>query len=170
MTISEAPAASKAVRRRPDRKPLMRRMMLAVRRLILDLRVAYFRHLGMTIGRDTQISLKARIDKTNPRGIHIGDETLIAFDATVLAHDLVRVGHYDTYIGDRCFIAARSVILPGIHIGDGCIIAAGAVVTKDVPSGSIVAGNPGTIIKSGIKTLKWGVLEEAYRAALEIAV
>lgn len=135
--------------------------------MLLDLRVAYFRHLGMTIGRDTQISLKARIDRTNPRGVHIGDGTLIAFDATVLTHDLARVGHYDTFIGRNCFIAARSVILPGIHIGDSCIVAAGAVVTKDVPDGSIVAGNPARVVRSGIKTMKWGVLEDAYREALQ---
>lgn len=167
MTISEAPVSLGPVRRRPDRKPPIRRLALAVRYALLDLRVAYFRRLGMTIGRDTQISLKARIDRTNPRGVHIGDGTLIAFDATVLTHDLARVGHYDTFIGRNCFIAARSVILPGIHIGDSCIVAAGAVVTKDVPDGSIVAGNPARVVRSGIKTMKWGVLEDAYREALQ---
>lgn len=160
-------AIAPVTRRRPDRKPPIRRLALAVRHVLLDMRVAYFRRLGMTIGRDTQISLKARIDRTNPRGIHIGDGTLIAFDATVLAHDLARVGHYDTFIGKNCFIAARSVVLPGIRIGDSCIVAAGAVVTKDVPDGSIVAGNPAQIKRSGVKTMKWGVLEDAYREALK---
>lgn len=37
-----------------------------------------------------------------------------------------------------------------IHIGDRCIIAPNTVVIKDVPSGSIVSGVPGKIIKSGI--------------------
>jgi len=167
MTISEAPVSLGPVRRRPDRKSPMRRLAVAARNAVVDLRTAYFRRLGMTIGRDTQISLKARIDRTNPRGIHIGDGTLIAFDATVLAHDLARVGHYDTFIGKNCFIGARSIVLPGIRIGDGCIVATGAVVTKDVPAGSIVAGNPAQIKRSGIKTMKWGVLEDAYREALQ---
>jgi maltose O-acetyltransferase len=37
--------------------------------------------------------------------------------------------------------------LPGITIGDNSIIAAGSVVTKDVPTNSIVAGNPAKILK-----------------------
>lgn len=168
--MSDIIARAPIVRRKPDQKSGLRRFLLSGRRAVLDLRVSYFRRLGMTIGRDTQISLKARMDKTNPRGIHIGDGTLIAFDATILAHDLARIIHSDTYIGSNCFIGCRAIIMPGVKIGDGCIVAAGSVVTVDVPPGSIVAGNPGRAIKSGIRTLKWGVLEDAYQAALEIAV
>jgi len=45
-------------------------------------------------------------------------------------------------VGNNVFIGANSVILPNVKIGDNCIIAAGSIVTKDVPSGSVVAGNP----------------------------
>jgi len=168
--MSDITARTPIVRRKPDSKGGLIRFLLSGRRALLDLRVAYFRHLGMTIGRGTQISLKARLDRTNPRGVHIGDGTLIAFDATILAHDLARVIHSDTYIGSNCFIGCRAIIMPGIKIGDGCIVAAGAVVTTDTPSGSIMAGNPARVLKSGIRTLKWGVLEDAYQAALEISV
>ena len=37
-----------------------------------------------------------------------------------------------------------------ITIGDNCIIGAGAVVVKDVPSNSIVVGNPGRVIGNRI--------------------
>lgn len=169
MTISEAPIIlGGPVRRKPDGRPPLRRLALAIRHALLDLRVAYFRSLGMTIGDDTQISLKARIDRTNPRGIHIGSGTLIAFDATVLTHDLVRVMHADTYIGANCFIGCRSVILPGVRIGDSCVVAAGSVVTKSISAGSIVAGNPARILKSGVVTRKWGVLEDQYQVALKL--
>lgn len=154
------------VRKRPDRKGPLRRAALAARRAILAARVLYFRKLGMEIGDDTQISLKARIDKTNPRGIHIGSGTLIAFDATVLAHDLARVIHTDTHIGGNCFIGTRAIVLPGVTIGDNCIVAAGAVVNADVPSGSVVVGNPARIVRSGIRTRKWGVLEDAFQEAV----
>jgi len=40
--------------------------------------------------------------------------------------------------------------MPGVSIGDEVIVAAGSVVTKDVPSNSIVAGNPARIVKTGI--------------------
>lgn len=168
MTISEAPIVLGPVRRKPDRRPPLRRVAIAVRNALLDLRVVYFRSLGMQIGPDTQISLKARIDRTNPRGIHIGRGTLIAFDATVLSHDLARVLHSDTYIGANCFIGCRSVILPGVRIGDSCVVAAGSVVTKDVPSGSIIAGNPARVVRSEIETLKWGVLKDQFNAALQL--
>lgn len=51
-------------------------------------------------------------------------------------------------IGSDVWIGGSSVILPGITIGDNSIIAAGSVVTKDVPTNSIVAGNPAKILKS----------------------
>ena len=46
-----------------------------------------------------------------------------------------------TKIGNNVRIGSNATILP-VSIGDGCIIGAGSVVTKDVPSGSIVYGNP----------------------------
>jgi maltose O-acetyltransferase len=49
-------------------------------------------------------------------------------------------------IKDDVWIGARVIILPGITIGRGSIVGAGSVVTKDVPSFSIVAGNPARII------------------------
>jgi acetyltransferase-like isoleucine patch superfamily enzyme len=66
----------------------------------------------------------------------------------------------DTRIGEDCFIGARSIILPGVTIGDNCVVGSGSVVTKDVPTGSIVAGNPAQIIRSGIKTLEFGRLKD----------
>lgn len=174
MTIDNLPPRiegsppQRRVRRAPDRKGIFKRLMLMARMYIISLRTKYFRYLGMDIHLDTQISLKANLDRTNPRGIHIGQGTLVAFGAVILTHDLSRVLHSDTYIGKNCFIGAHSIILPGIRVGDGSIIATGSVVTKDVEPGSIVAGNPARLIKTGIKTRKWGVLEEAYREALTI--
>ena len=53
-----------------------------------------------------------------------------------------------TFIGNDVWIGADAIVLGGITIGNGAVIGAGAVVTKDVPPYSIVAGNPGMIIKS----------------------
>lgn len=50
-------------------------------------------------------------------------------------------------IGKNVWIGDKVTILPGVTIGDGAIIAANAVVTKNVPSYSIVAGNPARILK-----------------------
>lgn len=51
----------------------------------------------------------------------------------------------DTVIGNDVWIGYDSLILPGVNIGDGSIIAARSVVTRDVPSYSIVGGNPASV-------------------------
>jgi maltose O-acetyltransferase len=44
------------------------------------------------------------------------------------------------------YLGARSIVLPGVEIGDGAIIGAGSVVRRDVPAGTIVAGNPAEVV------------------------
>lgn len=46
-------------------------------------------------------------------------------------------------IGDNVMIGAGSVVLPRLAVGADSIIGAGAIVTKDVPTKSIIIGNPG---------------------------
>lgn len=50
-------------------------------------------------------------------------------------------------IEDNVWIGGSATILPGVTVGRNSIIAAGAVVTKDVPSNSIVRGNPARLIR-----------------------
>lgn len=56
----------------------------------------------------------------------------------------------NTTFGDGCFMNFNYVILDiaTITIGDNCVIAAGAVVTKDIPSGTLVAGVPARVIRT----------------------
>jgi acetyltransferase-like isoleucine patch superfamily enzyme len=113
---------------------------------------------GMDIGEDCMISFSARLDKTYPRGIHIGDSTAINFGAVILTHDFTRDMHVDTRIGSRCQIGANSFIMPGVTIGDECMVAPASVVMKDVPPNTIVAGNPARMVERGITTGRWGKL------------
>ena len=113
---------------------------------------------GMDISRTARISFGAKLDKTNPKGIHIGDESYVASGAIILSHDFCKNIHADTYIGTRCFIGINTVVMCGVRIGDNCVIGAGAIVTKDVPSNCIIAGNPARIIRDGIETIKFGQL------------
>lgn len=112
----------------------------------------------MDISKSARVSLGAKLDKTHPLGIHIGDESYIASGSIIFSHDFCRSMHNDTYIGKRCFIGANAIIMAGVKIGDEVIIGSGSIVTKDVPSNSIVAGNPARIIKSDIKTTTYGKL------------
>lgn len=50
-------------------------------------------------------------------------------------------------IGSNVFIGTNSVILGNIKVGDNVLIGACSFVNMDVPSNSIVAGNPAKVIK-----------------------
>jgi acetyltransferase-like isoleucine patch superfamily enzyme len=144
----------------------LRLSVLYIRDGLLAARLWFLRRImRMHIHPTVRISLKANLDLTNPGGVHIDEGTYVAFNAVVLAHDMSRLLMVDTYIGKNCFIGAYSIIMPGVRIGDECIVGSGSVVTVDVPPHSIVAGNPAKIIRSGIRTRKWGILEEAYAKA-----
>jgi acetyltransferase-like isoleucine patch superfamily enzyme len=110
----------------------------------------------MDIGKGSRISLSARLDRTHPQGIHIGEATAIAFEAAILTHDFVNKRHLDVHIGKWCFIGARSVIMPGVTIGDHCIVSSASVVMKDVPPNSLVLGNPARVMESKISTSPLG--------------
>jgi acetyltransferase-like isoleucine patch superfamily enzyme len=111
----------------------------------------------MDIGEGSIISLSAKLDKTNPRGVHIGKYSVVAFGAAILTHDWVNNRHRDVHVGDNCFIGAHAIILPGVTIGDHCIVSAASVVARDVPAGSLVAGNPARVVESNVKTTHYGV-------------
>jgi serine O-acetyltransferase len=49
-------------------------------------------------------------------------------------------------LGDRVWVGTNAVIVGGIKIGDNVLIAPNAYVNVDVPSNSIVIGNPAQII------------------------
>lgn len=58
-------------------------------------------------------------------------------------------------IGDNVCMNANSVVVGGIRIGDNVLIAPGAFVNFDVPSDSVVIGNPGRIIPKERPTDKY---------------
>lgn len=53
-------------------------------------------------------------------------------------------------VGNRVWFGNTSTILKGVTISDDSIIGTCSLVTKDVPTNSVVAGNPAKVIKSGV--------------------
>jgi acetyltransferase-like isoleucine patch superfamily enzyme len=50
-------------------------------------------------------------------------------------------------IRNKAWIGARAIITKGVTVGEGAIVGAGSVVTRDVPSWTIVGGNPAGVIR-----------------------
>lgn len=150
-------AASQPVSMSDKPKPLITRLRTKANASVRALYRFYLTRVwGMDIAPTAHVSLSARLDKTNPRGIHVGDESVVTFDVVLLTHDFVNKVHRDVRIGKRCLIGARSVIQPGVTIGDNCIVAIASVVMKDVPPNCVVAGNPARVVERGIETGPYG--------------
>lgn len=124
----------------------------------------YNRAWGMHLGRGVKISRSAKLDLTNPRGIHVGDWTILTFNSCLLSHDMQSNRRLDTRIGSHCFVGARAIIMPGVTIGNHCVVGAGSVVTSDVPANSMVCGNPARVVRSDIVTGRWGITDATFLA------
>lgn len=95
-------------------------------------------------------------------GIYIDDEVFIGPKVNLITinHDINPFNRNTTickpiHIEKRVWIGVAATILPGVRIGENSIIGANAVVTKDVPSNTIVGGNPAKVIKT-IDVEKYG--------------
>lgn len=134
-------------------KNIFRKLIHFVGNFIRFAHLTKLKILGVKIGKNTMISLGAKIDVHRGEVI-IGDNCLITSGVKILSHDgasrMINIddfGNGRVIIGNNIFIGVNAVILKGVNIGDNSVIGAGTVVTRDVPPQSLVVGNPGKIIR-----------------------
>jgi len=141
-----------------------------------DVKIYDFVNLyGCEIGDETKIGTFVEIQKGAKIGrrVKVSSHTFICEGVTI--EDEAFIGHGVTFTNDlypratnasgslqtdedwkvvptlvrrRASIGSGSTILCGIEIGEGAIVGAGSVVTKDVPAGTVVAGNPARVLRA----------------------
>lgn len=104
--------------------------------------------LKMKVGQQTSFALKVMPDMMFPEKISVGDNAVIGYNTTILAHEYLieeyRIG--EVVIGDEVMIGANTTILPGVTIGRRAIVSAATLVNADVPEGAFAGGNPMRVI------------------------
>ncbi|HEX3784322.1 MAG TPA: DapH/DapD/GlmU-related protein [Pseudonocardiaceae bacterium] len=101
------------------------------------------------IGAGTFINREVYLEAVAP--ISIGRDCQLGPQVMVVTshHDRLPTGRISTVpegrevrIGDRAWVGARVLILPGVTIGDDVVIGAGSVVTKDCVKPGVYVGSP----------------------------
>ena len=135
----------------------------------LRLRIFLYRKVGMKIGRNCVVrrgvylaspnelevgdgSFIGRANLYCTGGVKIGKNVNVSDGAVIITakHDVNSPAFEALYepitVADWAWIATNAIVLAGVTVGEGAVVAAGAVVTKDVPSYSVVGGNPAKVI------------------------
>ena len=110
--------------------------------------------MGMKVGKNFKRQNGVILDPGHCWLIEIGDNVTMAPRVHILCHDAstkqflnyTKIGRVT--IGNKVFIGAESVVLPGVTIGNNVIIGANSTVTHDIPENSVAAGSPARVICS----------------------
>lgn len=109
---------------------------------------------GLKVGKNLSMMDGCRIDYSHCWHIEIGNDVTLAPRVHILAHDASTKKHLNytkignVKIGDRVFIGAGTIILPGVTIGNDVIIGAGSIVNRSIPANSLAVGNPARVVDS----------------------
>ena len=102
-------------------------------------RVRLNRWRGVHIGEDVWIGYDAIIETSHPHLVTIRDRAWIGIRSTIIAHNREQQG---VLIEEDAVLGPGVIVLPNVTIGRGAIVTAGSVVTKSVPPRTMVRGNP----------------------------
>lgn len=95
---------------------------------------------NVCIGHDARIGSHVIIlpNTVISHGAAIGDFTCIAAGVCLAG---------DTKVGEACYLGAHTAVRGKVHIGDTCLTGMGSVILKNVPSNSVVVGNPARYLR-----------------------
>ena len=122
-----------------------------------SLRVLLMRLCGVSIEKGCYVGFNVAFDTCYPSSIRIGSNVTISHNVTIFTHTATpaasRLGRLyrcvkPVVVDDGAWIAAHSLLLPGVEIGRNCMVGAGSVVTASTEPDSLYAGNPARKIKS----------------------
>jgi maltose O-acetyltransferase len=131
------------------RRTLLRLGGVRLGAVIWGLERCTFESEHVTIGPGSAVNAGCWFEGHGP--ITVGRDVLVGPEVMIVTsnHDIDpdgQVARQATYaevrIGDRCWIGARVMIMPGVTIGEGTVIGAGALVTKDCDPGALYVGVP----------------------------
>jgi acetyltransferase-like isoleucine patch superfamily enzyme len=108
---------------------------------------------NLRVGRNVFINQNCTIYDLG--GVEIGDDVLIGPNVSIITsgHPIEPSQRHDVVVATpiviqrNAWIAVGAIILGGVTVGENAVIAAGAVVTEDVPSNTVVGGNPARVMR-----------------------
>jgi acetyltransferase-like isoleucine patch superfamily enzyme len=113
---------------------------------------------SLTIGTDTHVQPRCQFSAYLGK-IVIGSHVQIApncafypYDHGFDTNEMIQKQPLQTSggitIDDDAWLGVGVIVLDNVRIGRGAVVGAGAVVTRDIPAGSIAAGNPARVFKT----------------------
>jgi acetyltransferase-like isoleucine patch superfamily enzyme len=118
----------------------------------------------LTFGADARIEIGDRVDidgagLMSASTISVGDDAILG-PCLLVDTDFHAVGparrrageavvRRPIRIGRNAWIQGKATILKGVSVGEGAVVRWGALVAGDVPSGTVVMGNPAVVVEEG---------------------
>lgn len=122
---------------------------------INDIKIDEWRKAGIKIGDNCYFCSDLPVGRDSSL-LEFGDNVLTSVGVLFLMHDAapttISNGKGTDYlgrikVGNRCFIGARAIIMPGVTLADDTVVGAGSVVTHSINEpGYVICGNPAKII------------------------